>query len=332
MQASAIPLYIIYASSIMLNSFLIHALRKIKKLNTTSYRCVLYLSVSDILVGLFGTLQISISIARNELSQGVFLATWKISSFCNLFFLNATLNFILIIAIDRFFHMKYLVRYNSVMTKGKEAVLVLANVIFTMHTMVIAYIIPMFQTDWMLRNYNAYVIYKLILSFIYITLVFSIFAIYTLTYVSIRKRIGNGGSINDGPTPNTVSNINVRHRNRRSPDQEFAKSVVFIVISLLICSLPNLCVAMANNIIGFSRETKSAHRDKIFSHLFEWTYFTVVMNGSLNVIILISCSRQLRQYTRRTFSSFTNMTNESVVESVRTTALWRQKDTNVSLA
>ena len=326
MQASVIPSYIIHVLSIVLNSFLIHALRRLKKLNTTSYRCVLYLSISDILVGLFGTLRLSLSIVRSELSQNVFRVTWRISAFCNLFFLNAALNFILIIAVDRFCHMKYLVRYNSVMTKGKEAVLVLANIMFTMHTMVITFLIPRFLTEWMLRNYNAYATYKLILSFIYITLVFSIFVIYTLTYVSIKKRIGNrvsvnDGSNNDGPSSNKTLNIYGRRRYRRSPDQEFAKGVVFIVISLLICSLPNLCVAMANNIIGFSRETKSAKRDQIFNHLFEWTYFTVVLNCSLNAIIFISCSGQLRQYTRRIFSSLTNMTNESLVESVRTTAL-----------
>ena len=317
----------LYAGCIISNSYLIHALRKLKKLGKLSYRFVLYLSISDICFGISGILMDSIALYGNKCKCIKVLDpfVWLIAghNFCS----NFSLGCVLIIAIDRFLHMKFLTRYETMMTKWRARMLLVINAVFTTQTITVMSILPYYEKTFIIKNYETYRIYRIVLSLIYIALISSIFVVYLWTYLTIRKRVANLTSIQgremvpktvqsrketedmvpERPRPGKAKNdhqgkisASGTPRNRRSPDQEFARGMVYIVLSLVICSLPNLCIPVSQWLISVYGSNKLfAKTMELTAKVQRWTYLMLVLNGALNAIFIIAFCRELRKFTRR---------------------------------
>ena len=319
--------YILYAGCIISNSYLIHALRKLKKLRKLSYRFVLYLSISDVCFGISGMLMDSISLygSKCKCIKVPDPLVWLIAghNFCS----NFSLGCVLIIAIDRFLHMKFLTRYETMMTKRRARMLLMINTVFTTQTITVMSILPYYEKRFIIKHYETYRIYRIVLSFFYIALISSIFVVYIWTYLTIRKRVANLTSIQgrgmvpetaqsrketeeivpERPRPGKVRNnhqgkipASSTSRTRRSPDQEFARGMVYIVLSLVICSLPNLCIPVSQWLISVYGSNKLfAKTMELTEKMQRWTYLMLILNGALNAIFLIAFCRELRKFTRR---------------------------------
>eukprot|EP00112_Aurelia_sp_Birch-Aquarium-sp1_P024738 Seg796.11 transcript_id=Seg796.11/GoldUCD/mRNA.D3Y31 product="hypothetical protein" protein_id=Seg796.11/GoldUCD/D3Y31 len=89
-------------------------------------------------------------------------------------------------------------------------------------------------------------------------------------------------------------------RSRRSPDQEFARGMVYIVLSLVICSLPNLCIPVSQWLISvYGSKKLLAKTMDLTGKVQRWTYLMLILNGALNAIFIIAFCRELRKFTRR---------------------------------
>ena len=185
------------------------------------------------------------------------------------------------------------------------------NVIFTTHTVTVIKLLPFYELDYLWRHVTAYRTYRVILSLIYIGLIVSIFFIYLWAYRSIKKRVESLVSFKPvntvaGSSASKIEGSGTCTRNRRrSPDQEFAKGMMYITLSLLLCVVPNLsCSAIIRILkINGDKETFDSAKEYI-THLQRWSYLALLLNPTLNAIILIICSGELKAYTKQFFGCF----------------------------
>ena len=130
-------LLLVDLSNIIVNIFLVLALRKLKKLRT-SYRLILLMSISDICVGCSAL----VSHMSNALCITKRLCAPKFQRYAALmafFFLYFAGRFTIIIAIDRFIRMRYLIRYDRIMTKLRAILMIAASALVGVVTSVIHY-------------------------------------------------------------------------------------------------------------------------------------------------------------------------------------------------
>ena len=109
-----------------MNIFIIYALRKLKKLNNISFWFLYWLSISDLFVGLSGfTLDINFVSCLSRFNCHWILNLYIVRSY----FIGYSARLTTIIAIDRSIRMKYLHKYNTIMTKTKANMVLLVNAV-----------------------------------------------------------------------------------------------------------------------------------------------------------------------------------------------------------
>ena len=116
----AIPLFLTSIACVLVNSLLIQALRSLKKLNTISFKYILLLSTSDIC---FGVSWIAyLCMLYPEFNKQSLMTTAHILIHI---FASFSCIMVLLIALDRYIHMRFSLRYNAIMTKRRASLLVI---------------------------------------------------------------------------------------------------------------------------------------------------------------------------------------------------------------
>ena len=191
--AKSVLRYLISLSNIAINSLLIGAIYKCKKLKLLSFWFILWLSISDALVGFTSLIRESCLLASRAVPplQRIQFFAYVMENFC----INFSSTLVLIVALDRYIHMKHPLQYSMVMTKRRALVLGLCNTIFTIHTITTVILLPKYERPFLLKNAFSYRIYRVVLSLVYILTVGLIFVIYVTTYFLIRKKTANVGKL-----------------------------------------------------------------------------------------------------------------------------------------
>ena len=104
------------------NSFLIYALKKTGQITNMSLQLIVLMSVSDCINGI-ANLSLTNIILWKEHSSLCYLRV--ATQFINNVFLSFSFTAVLLIAIDRYLHIKYLQRYTIIVTKRKGCILLL---------------------------------------------------------------------------------------------------------------------------------------------------------------------------------------------------------------
>lgn len=302
--------YLLSLSSIILNSFLIFALRRRKKLKITSYWLIFCLSSSDAFFGMFRLINESLilTITGYCWDNNVCYSTTCIEAF----FSNFSATFLLIIAIDRFIHLRYSLRYQSLMTRGRATFLFCINVIFTFHVVVTIMLLPKYQREFLLKHLLSYRIYRAVLSFVYVSVIVIVCFLYIITYLSIKKRVNTaahalvratrgGDVVIENKTKEGEPNV---HKQRRRPDQDFAVCIVLIVLLVLVLVAPNLCLTAYMRVSMLFQPRFTYSKEIILA--INWTYLLVQLNSSLNAAVLLVFSRELREYAKKVFTRSSN--------------------------
>ena len=314
-------IYTLNVIAIITNSYLIGALCKLGKIKLISFRLVIYLSLSDVFSGIFG-------ISSNSLVQSTshtkksYQAIFFIG-LLNTYFMNLSVILVLVIAIDRFIHMKFLLDYQRIMTRKKAAIAVFSSVVFTAHTIVVLYILPTYQREFVIKNINGYKTYRVILSFIYIFLMLATFLLYFWTYFAIAGKMKSKKDTEVSRTERGIdlteqcSDHGSRRRQSRSrsskqtknPVNDFVRGMLFVVCCLIICVLPNICFSVVVTLISMhgSDETKTKIA-RAAPMVLNVTYLTFVLNSSLNAIFLILSCSDIRALSRKIFMRCFNTT------------------------
>lgn len=258
-------------SNIAINGFLIHALRKLKLIKTTSYRLMMYLCISDVSIGV---LQLGLQMVpfssratRDILNIIMQFIIYQISPFSALM--------IALIALDRYIHMKYLMRYNTIMTQAKCKKLVLLNIIVNFCSATLMTFSSLFRF---------YYIYHTIFTAVYMLVILLTCIIYIATYKAIRNRT-------------KIINLNRQNSSaatsQRETDKAFATATLFILISLFICFVPYHGLMLVRSVVHLNGNLAQGS----FLYVLLWAIIGSYANGSLNALALIFFSKKVRRYT-----------------------------------
>ena len=259
---------------ILLNTFLAYALWKLKKLQILSYKFILGLCLADTVVGLNGLVYHVLMVVywnkNNEL-----LSTGKAVVRP---FVEFSSRFIFIIAIDRAIRMRYLTRYDTVMTNKRAIVIVFGSLLIC----VFGIIVGVIKSLVVVAQY-----FHMILTIINGIGLILCCGIYVYTYLSIRNTI-QSLCVHSG------RNSFKTEQPRRRPDQDFAKAVLFVMTTILVCYTPILSLH-----ITFFFVIKT----EILSYLEAWFELIVIFSSSLDAIILIAFNYDVRNYAKNVWGT-----------------------------
>ena len=178
-------------SSIVLNGLIAYVIKKHKKTRIVTFWFIYCLSISDLMVGATG-------IVHHSLLLDNFLdpinASWNllhvVFGVLYGFFTITSWMLILIIAIDRYIHMKYPHNYSMIMTKLRARLLLLFNILFGMLVYLASMLISRASMIWLQFALH-----------IFFTLgTFTTFFLYFMLYFLIKRQVNALQVCHLGPT------------------------------------------------------------------------------------------------------------------------------------
>ncbi len=267
----AMPNAIVAFISLFINTFLIYALRKLKKLNTISFRFILLLSVSDNCA--------SIALIVVEL-QIIIPGLWEKPeqyqvSFYEAFvygFLQYSAFMTLSIGLDRYIHMRFLTRYNRILTNRRASILVLTNVIASV-------LLVTFSLTTKLSKRRE--IFDIFLNCFMTAYLLVLFAVYARAYKSLSTRTRQA-NLQNGLGQNNLTNIAPL-----DPNKQFAKAVFLILCGTIACYTPFIVCASVN--VVFPHHVVISIT-KLFSVLI------LFCDCAVNSIIVILLTKEIKNY------------------------------------
>ena len=271
---------IIAVSNISINSFLLHALHKYRKSYNLSFLFVRFLCISDLAVGVsqfvYLVCRCFVGYYSAETTAAMHLAVQT------LFYITGPFSggMILIIAADRYVHMKYLIKYNIIMTRNRARILILMNFIFQCTTAISL----LFAS---IKGYFA--IEQPVLVCAYLLMFGAAVALYQEAFRSISRRTRNS-SVSVEPLA-----VNAAIGERRKPSYDFSKTMMYILISLVICYLPFLALTTTRSVIVLCHSTVPYS----LMYALLWTYNLNFLLSTLNPIIFIKYNKDLRSYAKQ---------------------------------
>ena len=171
--------FLLDVSAIILNVLVAYVLKKHKKTDTMTFWFIYCLSLSDIFVGVTGLINVSMWLIwslgfSNSSWWLLYTYTYQLQHF----FFQKSWQLIIIIAVNRYIHMKYLNKCSRIMTRYRARLIMLFNIVFG-----IAVIIP-----FTVLSKERRVLYSLCINIVRDTgaLVACIF--YTKTYFTIKRK------------------------------------------------------------------------------------------------------------------------------------------------
>lgn len=272
---------------IVINLLLIHALWRLKMLNKASFRFVSCLCVSDTLfcatfiavqaIDFFGRLSSCI--------QAIWGFFWLLSPLITL-----------IIAIDRLIRMKYLLRYNTIMTTCRANGLLVAGIILAAQYPVVE-IYNSFAIKSSSKKTNASIIYELVIQTIVGFFFLSIFIIYLWTYISVRKQVADLTSIHSaGPVPTQGNQISDRGRElaRRRRRDDVNRAIIYVILGLFFLCYPDLISTAYFQYYTCFED--AANISSIIYFLYFYSRPANILNCSFNALMLIFCCKDIRTH------------------------------------
>ena len=179
-QISTAIYMLLDVSAVILNGLLAYVLKRYNKTNVITFWFIYCLSLSDIMVGAVELVQDSLMLQFFLSPKRTHLASIAdlLGNFSNFFFALSG-RMILVIAVDRCIHMKYLIRYSTIMTKFRAGVIVLINVTFGIVLVVPPLIVPNNSLLWF---HTSFTIFNTACTFM-------IYFIYIKTYFTIKRQV-----------------------------------------------------------------------------------------------------------------------------------------------
>ncbi len=283
--------------NLLVNVFLIYALVTTNQLKSVSRRLIVCLSVSDIGVSLFH--QNFISVILGALQSSRSCALELTSQFFGYVFPQTSGVMILIIAYDRWLHMKYLHRYSILMSWRRACRLVFANVALS---------VLVASASIIASIYKKYFVFIAVL----IAVDFNAFVLnltaYILTYRSTKQhteqpptRYQVNGNTEAAPSPVVSLTITKKAKKR---DTKLAKTMILILVSLTACFIPYFVVVLYWSYMHHHlRIATSVSLDTALWCSFFLGYF----NSTLNAVIFIMSNKKTYTFLKtklRLFAHF----------------------------
>ena len=278
---------------ILINLSLMCAICKLKLLKKISYRFIIALCISDTCIGaIVQPLLTARLLLTNKATRTIVRLVYQ---FFAITFCNGTGMLICTISLDRYIHMRYLQRYSDHMST-KKANALLVGVVLSSTCMGVAITIAA------IKGHVLYVSsIVLVVNFVAL-LAIAIF--YTRAYLSIKKRLAN--------TKIKTSNVS-RGRKFPRPDLTFAKGMLLILISLIICYIPYLVIG---GIVALLSDTASTNEQYTLQMAFYWSLVFTYFVSFINAMILFIFDGKLKSFAKAFFKRTHRPRNQETSEDV----------------
>ena len=263
------------------NSFLIYAIIKTRQTEKISYQFILCLSVSDCCVGII--LQPMTIILQTYFTEVQSCALELTAQFLSYIFPQISGVMIMIIAFDRFIHMKFLNKYSAYVTKKNAGTLVALN-------MVLAFFIGSCSLVASL-NKNFF-IFNAVLVSIDATVAVATYVFYAFTYNTVRQ---HANQMRQQQRERKVSSPGVTKKTPKH-DLQLAKTVVVILTALSISYLPYFIFGL---LWSYYQYYSKAGASQTLGIMVWWSFILVYFNSSLNAIILLARNKKILQLLRK---------------------------------
>ena len=263
---------------IILNSLLCYAIWKLKLYQTTSYRFILALAISDLFTGAVIQPLYSLEFA-NTFYESRFAQDFLVILQFFAYILGQYSGFMVVtISIDRYLHMKHLVNYNVYMTSKRAKFLMLFNIILSIAMEVV-------QTSSIFVGLYVYV--RIFILTVNILVSLAGISFYLRTFLTTKNRV---------ESLNLSSNISSSTaRNYQRVDLQFAKGILVLLISLSLCYFPYFMTAIILS-IKIIQKNKKNDIGLSFYIFFYCTFLLMFMVPLINSIVLCVFNRAVRRY------------------------------------
>ena len=168
-------------SVVVLNGLIAHVLKRNNKTIIITFWFIYCLSISDVMVGVVDLVRNVVSIHSFVNKERVVFRSTLATTTITLsdYFLSLSGRMILVIAVDRCIHMKYLIKYSMIMTRSRARAIMLLNILFG-----IALVIPP-----LLSTGNFVVWFYVGLNIFHITGTLMIYVVYIKTYFTVKRQV-----------------------------------------------------------------------------------------------------------------------------------------------
>eukprot|EP00794_Sanderia_malayensis_P017630 gene17630-19384_t len=274
----AIPFLILGLSNIICNSLLCNALYKLKKLETISYKLIMIRGIADIVVGVvqLASETTLLIMQSSELYAKIILYTRVIcDAFCQF-----SGSMILIVALDRYIHMKHLIRYNTMMTNRRAAIMIANNVVTTL-SMAIVNVCGV--------EYNYYNVSHLLMNCMAMFSFTTTLIIYYKAYSFLSHRVQNMNLQRQEQPVRTAPK-----RSNRS--KEFSRAIAVILVLLAVCYIPFVIVSAVKMVY---QQYALSNVDGRILKAFYCARILICFVPSVNALTFIAFNAQLRNFFMR---------------------------------
>ncbi len=270
-----VPFFIATISNLMVNLYLIILLKRNKLLRVISYIFVFALGISELLqsieqLALLVVFEVSPD-ERDRIKQ-----IEDCSTYLSMGAWQFSLLMIALIAIDRYIHMRFLTKYQDIMTVKRAIIFIALNFLLSLLSVFLLYILS--DSSSTSQALVIQICYNCLIGLFLLSLCI----VYWKSYRSIKRRT------NEMSLERPATSL------RRDPSQVLSKAVIYILAPFFVCYLPYITITIIS--------TKEVSQpESITSVLSSISQLLLTCVSVMNSIILISVNRQLRQYTKALF-------------------------------
>ena len=202
------------ASAVFLNGLIWYVLKKYKKTKIVTFWIIYCLSISDVMVGVTGLVYHTLLLVPFlDPKRTPFNSVLRVLVQLQNFYIAVSGHQILAIAIDRCIHMRYFKKYNMIMTHSRARLILLFNIAMCLLLLIPPFFLSGRVQFWYFLSFHIFHIIGTIF----------IYALYILTYFSVKKRVAALviNSSNDVPHRRT-SCINKMYKDSSSSVARFS--------------------------------------------------------------------------------------------------------------
>ena len=269
--------------NILINGFLIYALRKTKQLKNLSNQFIACLSFSDCGVGVLA--QPLIIATLWNMYMGVISCNTEITTQAvGFIFCHFSGVMLAIIAVDRYLHIKYKNKYNSYMNSSRAIKIVAMN-------LSIALIVA--GGSVLSSTQHTYVTFDQIMMSIDTIVILFIWLNYILIFRSIKEHMRTIYRKDSTGNRQVLSKVRA--------DAVFAKTMVLIMTSQAICYFPYFLSSALRS------KKDVVHRESWLGTFRLWSLLLVYLCSSINALIFILRNAKIKRHFFRQFSMTTEL-------------------------
>ena len=256
---------VIAVLNIVGNAILIWGLYKTRQTNTISYQYIIFMSISDLMCGVGGLVLLTLVPWNYYVMECLLhLSTQFFLSSCNLF----SCLMVVLVALDRYLHMRYLERYSIVFTKKRGYFLSLASFFFAIFINVIL-LLPVPS--------DAYYIIRLICSFASLPFIFATLCLYYCAMRELKRKV------------NQIS------RSIITQSRILSRAAKRITICIIVLTVPLAIITIFGEL-----DINHKFKDRSVIYTFRWfAYVTYLINPFCSSYIFLSQNRPIWHLVRR---------------------------------